>query len=113
MWPIIIRIISGRCVSVGSKVTAVEAIAAIARNLPRFTSIAVSSQGQGQIARIIRVMAEIKAKNVQMLPFDLAKNALANEKGLITMFGNNFLDCAEFFAALWEALIKAKVIVIG
>lgn len=113
MWQIIIRIISGRCVSTASQVTAVNAIAAIARNLPRFTSIVVSNQGQGQIARIIRIMADIKAKNAYMLPFDLAKKALANEKGVITMFGNNFLDCAEFFAALWEALINAKIIVIG
>lgn len=111
MWPTIIRIISGRCVAVGSKVTAVEAIAAIARNLPRFSSVVVSNKGQ--IARIIRIMADIKAKNAWMPSFELAKNALAGEKGIITIFGNNILDCAEFFAALWEALIKAKIIILG
>lgn len=111
MWPIIIRVISGRCVAVGSRITVVEAISSIASNLPRFSSIVLSNKGQ--IARIIRKMADIKANNIWIPSFDLAKKALAGEKGIIAIFGNDFISCAEYFAALWEALINAKIIIIG
>ena len=90
----------------------IQALPKIMNAAKSISAIPSSLNIESQIWRILNVMAELKKKQVVLLPFELAKEALSKEKTIVTLFENNGIRCTEFFANLWSKLCELGYIVI-